>query len=206
MSARTKTRTSKTRAPALLPLGAITLLVAAAIASQARAGGPLDLVNHQPVVYANGGTNLRLNIDQGPLGARSNAQALSLVQNAINLWNNVSTSTMRLSLGAALATDYNKSNYSTVFSSFTDGINPVIFDTDGSITDAIFGVGAKSNVLGFAGSAYYTSGVWPESTRRAERCSTARSTSPTPHGRSCSRTSSVTSSASIIRRSTARRE
>jgi len=158
MSARTKTRTSKTRAPALLPLGAITLLVAAAIASQARAGGPLDLVNHQPVVYANGGTNLRLNIDQGPLGARSNAQALSLVQNAINLWNNVSTSTMRLSLGAALATDYNKSNYSTVFSSFTDGINPVIFDTDGSITDAIFGVGAKSNVLGFAGSAYYTSG------------------------------------------------
>ena len=65
---------------------------------------------------------------------------------------------MRLSLGAALGTDYNKSNYAGVFSNFSDGLNPVIFDTDGSITDAIFGVGAKSSILGFAGSAYFTSG------------------------------------------------
>src|SRR6185436_20194023 len=107
-------------------LAALVLALAACIAAPARGGGPLDLVNHQPVVYANGGSNLRLNVDQGPLGSRSNAQALSLVQNAINLWNNVSTSTMRLSLGATLATDYNKSNYSTIFNSFTDGINPVI--------------------------------------------------------------------------------
>ena len=152
-----RTRTQASRSP-LLPIGAVTLLVAAGIASHARAGGPLDLVNRQPVVYANGGSNLKLNVDQGPLGTRSNAQALSLVQSAVNLWNNVSTSTMRLSMGAALATDYNKSNYTAVFNSFTDGINPVIFDTDGSITDAIFGVGAKNGILGFAGSAYYTSG------------------------------------------------
>jgi hypothetical protein len=110
------------------------------------------------VVYANGGTNLKLSIDQGPLGARTNAQAVALVQNATNLWNNVSTSTMRLSLGAALATDYDKSNYASIFNNFSDGFNPVIFDSDGSITDAIFGVGAKSSILGFAGSAYFTSG------------------------------------------------
>src|SRR5262249_17650728 len=46
----------------------------------------------------------------------------------------------------------------SVFNNFSDGFNPVIFDTDGSITDAIFGTGAKSSILGFAGSAYYTSG------------------------------------------------
>jgi hypothetical protein len=141
------------------PLGALALAFAFCIATPARGGGPLDLVNHQPVVYANGGSNLKLNVDQGPLGTRTNSQAVALVQNAIGLWNGVQTSTMRLSLGATLATDYNRSNYSGIFNNFSDGLNPVIFDTDGSITDAIFGVGAKSSILGFAGSAYYTSGA-----------------------------------------------
>ena len=153
MNARTKIAPSHHVA-----LGALVLALAACIASPARAGGPLDLVNHQPVVYANGGTNLKLSIDQGTLGLRTNAQAVALVQNAVNLWNNVSTSTMRLSLGAALATDYDKSNYASIFNNFSDGFNPVIFDSDGSITDALFGVGAKSSILGFAGSAYFTSG------------------------------------------------
>jgi hypothetical protein len=47
---------------------------------------------------------------------------------------------------------------STSTKRYNDGLNPVIFDTNGSLTDAIFGAGAKSNVLGFAGSAYWTSG------------------------------------------------
>ena len=140
------------------PLGALALALVFCIATPARAGGPLDLVNHQPVVYANGGSNLKLNIDQGPLGSRTNAQAVGLVQNAIGLWNGVPTSTMRLSLGTALSTDYTRWDYSGIFNNFTDGFNPVIFDSDGSITDAIFGTGAKSSILGFAGSAYYTSG------------------------------------------------
>jgi hypothetical protein len=140
------------------PLGALALALAFCIATPARGGGPLVIVNHQPVVYANGGTNLTLNVDQGPLGTRTNAQAVTLVQNAVGLWDAVPTSTMRLSLGAALSTDYTKANYSGIFNNFSDGLNPVIFDTDGTITDAIFGTGAKSSVLGFAGSAYYTSG------------------------------------------------
>ncbi|HET7033077.1 MAG TPA: Ig-like domain repeat protein [Casimicrobiaceae bacterium] len=143
----------------IAPLGALALAVVFCMATPARAGGPLDVVNHQPVVYANGGTNLKLNVDQGPLGTRTNAQAVALVQNAIGLWNAVPTSTMRLTLGVALATDYNRSNYSSIFNNFSDGFNPVIFDTDGSITDAIFGAGAKSSILGFAGSAYFTSGA-----------------------------------------------
>lgn len=139
-------------------IGALAFALALSVALPARAGGPLDIVNHQPVVYANGGASLKLNIDQGPFGTRTNAQAVALVQNAIGLWNGVPTSTMRLSLGTPLSTDYNTSNYAGVFNNFSDGFNPVIFDTDGSITDAIFGAGAKSSILGFAGSAYFTSG------------------------------------------------
>ena len=117
-----------------------------------------QLVNQQPVVYPNGGTSLTLNLDQGPLGSRTNAQATAIVQNAIGMWNGVATSTMRLNIGSPLSTDYTTANYTNVYQRFSDGLNPVIFDTDGSITDSIFGVGAKSNVLGFAGSAYFTSG------------------------------------------------
>ena len=104
-------------------------------------------------------TSLQLNLDQGPFGTRSNAQARTLVQNAIGLWNGVGTATMRLAIGTSLSTDYNATNYAGILNSYSDGINPVIFDTDGTLTDAIFGVGAKSSILGFAGSAYYTSGA-----------------------------------------------
>ncbi len=124
----------------------------------ALAGGPLDVVNQQPVVYANGGTSLTLNVDQGPLGSRTNAQARALMQAAIGLWNGVGTSTLRLAIGTPLPVDYTSTNYTTVHDNYTDGVNPVIFDTDGSITDLIFGAGAKASVLGFAGSAYWNTG------------------------------------------------
>ena len=60
---------------------------------------------------------------------------------------------------SALSTDYTVSNYNGVYQKYSDGLNPIIFDTNGSITDALFGVGAKSSILGFAGSSYYTSGA-----------------------------------------------
>jgi filamentous hemagglutinin family protein len=136
---------------------AFGLLIASA--PFARAGGPIALVNQQPVVYPGGGASIKLNLDQGPLGGRSNAQASALVQAALDLWNGVSTSTLRLAIGAPLSTDYTLGNYLNVYGDYSDGINPVIFDTDGSITDAILGVGQKQHVVGFAGSAYFTAGA-----------------------------------------------
>ena len=136
----------------------LALIVAAGLASPARGGGPLVVVNHQPVVYANGGTSLTLNLDRGPLGTRTNAQAAALVQSAIALWNGVSTSTLRLLIGTQLGADYTAANYLNVYQNVTDGVNPVFFDSDGSIIDSVFGVGAKNDILGFAGSSYFTAG------------------------------------------------
>ena len=141
----------------LRTVAAAAMLVAAGI-GQVQGGGPLELFNHQPVVYPGGGASLVLNLDQGPFGTRTNAQAVALVQNAIALWNGVDTSTARLSIGDPLATDYTGANYKGVLQKFSDGLNPVIFDSDGSITDALFGAGSKSYVLGFAGSNYTTAG------------------------------------------------
>jgi uncharacterized repeat protein (TIGR01451 family) len=139
------------------------LLLALAVAliglAPARAGGPLEVLANQPVVYPNGGASLKLNIDKGSLGTRTNAQATTLVQNAIALWNAVTTSTVRISLGPALSTDYTSANYASILGNFSDGLNPVIFDSNGAIIDALFGAGAKSVIIGFAGSAYWTSGA-----------------------------------------------
>lgn len=154
MSARTALDAARCAAGAF---GFALALVAADI-GPLWAGGPLAVFNHQPVVYPNGGSSLALNLDQGPLGSRTNAQAIALVQNAIALWNGVGTSTARVVIGPPLGTDYTVANYSSVLGKFSDGLNPVLFDSNGAITDAIFGSGSKNYVLGFAGSAYATGG------------------------------------------------
>jgi len=124
------------------------------------AGGPLNIAgtnNSIPVIYDNGGRDITLNFDQGGLGGRSNTRADTLVNQAIDLWNNVSTATISLNQGDDLSQDINDTNFSSLLNKFTDGINPVIYDSDGSIVDALFGAGAHNTVLGFAGSGYSSS-------------------------------------------------
>jgi len=63
------------------------------------AGGPLVLggsTGTTPVTYQN--PNITLNIENGSLGARSNDAANTLVLQAIALWNNVSSSNIKLDI------------------------------------------------------------------------------------------------------------
>ena len=138
-------------------LGTVAL-VAGLAAGAAYAGGPLQVCSGGlPMKYPGSGL-VTLNYDGGgALGARSKAQADTIVTNAVSLWTNVNTATVTLARGADLGVDVTLANVSTYFNNFSDGLNPVIYDTDGSIVDALLGVGAKSSVLGFAGSAYSTS-------------------------------------------------
>ena len=121
------------------------------------AGGPLVICYQLPTKYPGAGS-VSLNYDLGTLGSRTKAQADALVTGAVSLWTNVTTSTVVLSRGADLPVDVTASNYATYLYNFSDGLNPVIYDTDGSIVDSIFGVGAKNSVLGFAGSAWNDNG------------------------------------------------
>ena len=121
------------------------------------AGGPLVVCYQLPTKYSGAGS-VSLNYDQGILGSRTKAQADALVTEAVSLWTNVATSTVALARGADLPVDIAASNYATYLYDFSDGLNPVIYDSDGSIIDSIFGVGAKNSVLGFAGSAWNNNG------------------------------------------------
>ncbi len=79
------------------------------------AGGPLVLegpTGNTPVTYQN--PNITLHVESGDLGALSNTEADEILKDAFNLWNAVSTSTIKLNFDEALITlDINLSNFST---------------------------------------------------------------------------------------------
>jgi hypothetical protein len=137
----------------------LTRLAAAFVAlaaANAHAGGPMWICNDgakTPVFYSPATVNL--NYDLGNLGPRTKAQADAIVTNSVALWTNVPTATITIGRGADLPVDVTTLNYAPYLANSGDGINPVIYDTDGSITDDLFGLGAKNSILGFAGSSYY---------------------------------------------------
>jgi len=139
------------------------LIVLLALPITAFSGGPLSISGpngHTPVSYAN--PTVTLNFDIGTLGNRSNAEIDALVLQSINQWNTVSTATINLLQGTDLTTDIDITNYQNLIpnddlndSSIADGLNPIIYDADGQIFDALFGEGAGIDIIGFAGSVYY---------------------------------------------------
>lgn len=130
------------------------LLISGAVAY---AGGPLASVNGAAVKY-NTASAITYKTDLGAMGSFSNAVATNLVTTSFAVWQNVSTAQITFTNGGQLASDVTSSNYMNFIDKFSDGINPMIFDTDGSIIDALLGAGASNSTIGFAGSSYFTSG------------------------------------------------
>lgn len=137
----------------------IMAAVFAAAALAANAGGPLGVCYNQAVKYAGAGT-VTLNYDRGNLGSRSKTSADTLVTNSVSLWTNVATSTVTLARGTDLPVDVTTSNYAAYIgnNTFQDGLNPVVYDTDGTLTDLLLGPNARFDTLGFAGSAWTNNG------------------------------------------------
>ena len=138
------------------------------------AAGPLVLEGpdgHTPVSYQN--PNIIFNFEPGPLGpTRDNEAADQLVRDALALWNNIPTSIINLSQGNDMPVDIDGSNFNSyipdpvnnTIHNDIDCLNPVVYDSDGSIIDAFFGDGASDSVVGFAasslfiGQSYFTEG------------------------------------------------
>lgn len=96
--------------------------------------------------------------DQGRLGTLSNSDAIALVAETFQVWQDVPTARIQFQQSGQLDRDVTQSN----FLSFLDGltndclegrpcVNPIIFDTDGRIIDSLRGRGASQRILGFAG-------------------------------------------------------
>ena len=105
----------------------------------------------QPISWAGG--EVQYFVDQGPLGPVSNTQAIAMVDAAAAVWSAVPTAAVSLVDRGSLAEDVNGSNVlaengyfaapSDVTPTATTTPVAVIFDSDGSVIDALNGTGAS---------------------------------------------------------------
>ena len=144
----------------------VSVLAICFATSSVLAGGPLVLEGpsgNTPVTYPN--PNIVLDIETGPLGSLRNDIAAQLVTDAVTLWNNTTTSTIAIDTsGTGVTEDINGSNWADYLPgpnpgaptdyNDEDGINPVVFDSDGSIIDAVLYHNASDDIVGFASSIY----------------------------------------------------
>jgi len=148
------------------------------------AGGPLYTFNGKAVIYKNSPVTFRT--DRGPLGVFTEAEATTLAVSSFQIWQDVPTATITFKNDGQLPEDVNGTNfyrYTTATDFVIDGISPIIFDSDGAITDSLFGEGAKDEYIGFAGSAYSdigtSAGYFIEGESVMNGCFTTRTYDPT---------------------------
>jgi hypothetical protein len=145
----------------LLPLWAFLLFIMLLSGPLALAGGPKWVagvsyfnpgVKGQPVRWAGG--QVKYFVDRGALNAGvSQAQAVAMVDAAAAIWSAVPTAAVALTDGGNLAEDVNGANVlagvgvlvapADVVPTASGVPVAVIFDADGSVIDALYGVGAS---------------------------------------------------------------
>ena len=148
-----------------------TLFALFLLPAPAMAGGPLVLEGpngHIPATYQD--PNIVFNIETGTLGLLDNDAADQVVRDALAIWNNTSTSTIRITQGTDVPVDINETNFTSyipvpnnnAIHNDDDGLNPIVYDNDGSIIDAFFGIeqgtGTEATVVGFAASSIIIGG------------------------------------------------
>ncbi len=131
-------------------VAAVALLTLAWSAVPAEAAGPL-FVNDAgaPLVWAV--RPVPWNSDLGTLGRFDQVAAHQLVEDSFAVWSAVPTADIGFADAGGLGADVTAANVGTVLGVCDDDLSPIVFDTDGSITDALFGAGASNSILGFAG-------------------------------------------------------
>jgi hypothetical protein len=122
---------------------------------------------HNPIAVKSDGTPIKwgsfpigYTVDGGgpanALGPLTKAEADALTSSAFGRWEAVTSSTASATqAGSGLGPDGDISTvaeYNDIVSvSNCVALNPIIYDTDGSIIDGLMGVGMKNSILGFAG-------------------------------------------------------
>src|SRR5262249_39241648 len=119
------------------------------------AGGPIQVcTDGQAFVWPNGGAAIPYNPDQGTLGALNHSEALALIEAAFARLSNVPPPTGSFVNAGELPVDGDISIVERYFfPDAPDGLNPVVFDSDGQIFDLLFG--PNSGILGFASPEFF---------------------------------------------------
>lgn len=121
-----------------------------------RAGGPISI--SPSGVPSTWEMPISVHPESGTCASFSNADMVDKLTTDLSQWEDIPGITLQYdiipdALGVDVTVD-NYTDYLVLTSSdpgLTDGLNPVIFDDNGAITDDVFGHNMKFNVLGFAG-------------------------------------------------------
>ncbi len=131
----------------------ITALTVLALAGTIFGGGPVQTANGQPVTW-NPAQPVNFVVDNGPLragmGAISRDEGADFVRGILGRWEAVETSLVTLQDRGFLAEDVTVENFEDFLFQVRPEGNPIVFDADGGIVDAVIGEGASEDVLGFA--------------------------------------------------------
>jgi hypothetical protein len=132
--------------------------VAIALAVVAVTSGPRLAAAAGPLVVSGAGEPLAWgpgpvpwNADLGTLGVLDNASAVALVGASFDVWGAVPDSAISFAAGAALPFDVTAATVAGMLDICGDGLSPIVFDSNGAITDMLLGLGSSNAVLGFAG-------------------------------------------------------
>ena len=118
----------------------------------AKAGGPLLVADGKPVAWSigDGQDPVTYRIDRGPLGPVAEKTAQQYVQEAFNVWSRVKTASIPKFQAKPLEKDIQSAEeYLGLQQDATTG-NLVLFDSTGSIIDALTGVDNSEYILGWA--------------------------------------------------------
>ena len=116
----------------------------------AAAAGPLAVNGAgQPLVWTT--RPIPYNPDRGTLGTMDNASAVQFVSDRFATWAAVPTASISFTDAGLLPVDVTVSNAAQYFGVCGDHLDPIVFDTDGSIIRNFFGIGNENFILGAAG-------------------------------------------------------
>jgi len=121
-------------------------------ASPAAAHGPFITIGGEPVIWKS--LPVSYSVDLGPLGIYNNEDATQLADDSFAVWFDVSTADFTAVKDGQLPVDVTAANYALYLGRFNDGINPVVFDSNGQIIEALYGGGSSSYILGYTQTAY----------------------------------------------------
>ncbi len=139
-------------------VGGLIVLVGVLLLSPVRAGGPL-FINSRGQPFRWPRNPVTYTPDRGPLGILDNAAAVELVADAFRTWQEVDTATIAFEQRGQLDVDVTGANVMDVLSRIRRGVNPIVFDHDGSIIEALVGVGASRDIVGFGSPTLRPPGV-----------------------------------------------
>ncbi|MCC6763929.1 MAG: hypothetical protein IT293_04620, partial [Deltaproteobacteria bacterium] len=108
-------------------------------------------MNGAGTALAWGNSPIPINPDRGALGVLEVEEAVENVTASFAVWAAVSTAQVAFKNAGLLPTDVTRTTYLDYLGNCDDGLNPIIFDTDGAIVDELFGNDARNSILGFAG-------------------------------------------------------